>query len=233
MAATSSMVPKKFGDWMRTAGGLVGDGCFESGYVDAAGGLVVFDFGDRDFLVLGDGLDDFAVLGMHGARDDCTLASGDAAGHQDRFGCAGGAVVHGGVGDLHAGEFADHGLELEHGLQRALCDLGLVGRVAGEELAALDERVDDHRAVVAIGTCSEEAGEELARGFGGELGGITAGDVSGEGAEAVEDFALAMLARDFQVGREAVLGGDGLEEALDGGHADLGEHGFAVGWGFG
>jgi hypothetical protein len=58
---------------------------------------------------------------------------------------------------------ADHGLELEDGLQRALRDLGLVGRVAGEELAALDQRIDDDRAVVAIGARAEEAGVAVFR----------------------------------------------------------------------
>jgi hypothetical protein len=76
------------------------------------------------------------------------VASGDAHGHHDGFGGAGGAVIHGGVGDLHAGELADHGLEFEDGLQGALGDLRLVGSVGGEPLAARDERVDHQRAVV-------------------------------------------------------------------------------------
>ena len=122
------------------AGGLGGDGGVERGHVDAAGVAGVADLGDGDLLVLGVGGDDLAVLGVDGAGDDGAVAAGDADGHHHGLGGAGGAVVHAGVGDLHAGELADHGLELEHGLEGALRDLRLVGRVAGEELAALDER---------------------------------------------------------------------------------------------
>ena len=90
-------------------------------------------------------------------------ASGDAHGHHHGFRCAGRAVVHGGIGDFHAGELADHGLEFEDGLQRALRDLRLVRRVGGEEFAARDQRVDDDGAVVAIGAGAEEAGVAVAR----------------------------------------------------------------------
>ena len=104
------------------------------------------------------------------------VASGEAHGHHDGFGGAGGAVVHGGVGDLHAGELADHGLELEDGLQGALGDLRLIGRVGGEPLAARDERIDDHGAVVVVGAGAEKD--------------VIAGAVlGGAGAEPVDDFA--------------------------------------------
>ena len=86
------------------------------------------------------------------------MAAGDADGHHHGFRRAGRPVVHAGVGHVHAGELGDHGLELEDGLQRALRDLGLVGRVAGQELAALDQRIDDDRAVVAIGAGAQKAG---------------------------------------------------------------------------
>jgi hypothetical protein len=47
-------------------------------------------------------------------------------------------------------------LELEQHLQRALGDLGLVRRVRGQELAALDQVIDACRNVVAVGTRAEE-----------------------------------------------------------------------------
>ena len=121
---------------------------------------------------------------------------GDAHGHHDGLGCAGGAVVHGGVGDLHAGELADHGLELEDGLQGALRDLRLIGRVGGEQLAARDERIDDQRAVVVVGAGAEEAD-------------VAGGVLGARRAEPVDDFALGHLARDGEIAGEAVLGGDG------------------------
>ena len=50
----------------------------------------------------------------------------------------------------------DEGLELEDGLQRALGQLGLVGRVGGVELAAEQELVDRRRDVVRVGAGAEE-----------------------------------------------------------------------------
>ena len=73
-------------------------------------------------------------------------------------------------------------------------DFGLVGRVAGKELAALDERIDYNGAVVAVAARTEEAGVVgrvlLARRF--EVG---------------DDFALALLAGYVMIAFEAVLGG--------------------------
>ena len=66
------------------------------------------------------------------------------------------AVVHRGVGDLHAGQQRDLGLEFEQGLQRALRDFRLVGRVGGQEFAALDQVVDAGRDVMPVGAAAEE-----------------------------------------------------------------------------
>ena len=155
------------------------------------------------------------MRGNHGL-----VAAGDAHGHHHRFGSAGGPVVHAGVGHVHAGQLGDHGLELEDGLQRALRDLGLVGRVAGEELAALDQGVDDDRPVVAISARAQKAG-------------VAGGVLVAGGAEVVDDFALGLLARHVEVAVEAVLGGNDGEEIVDGGRADLGEHLLAFGGRFG
>ena len=180
---------------------------------------------EGDLLVGGVGADDLAVLGVDGAGDDGGVAAGDADGHHDGFGGAGGAVVHAGVGNLHAGELADHGLELEHGLEGALGDFGLVGGVAGEEFAALDEGIDDDGLVVLVDAGAEEAG-------------VAVGVLVGVGAETVDDFGFAVLARDVEVAGDAELGGDGGEEVVDG--ADAGRdfmrwhlHGGAVGRAFG
>ena len=71
---------------------------------------------------------------------------------------------------------------------------------------------------MAIGACAEEA-----RVFGGVL-------LAG-GAEVVDDLALGLLARDFEVAIEAVLGRNRGEEIVNGGRADLGEHLEAFGGG--
>jgi hypothetical protein len=50
----------------------------------------------------------------------------------------------------------DLGLEFEQHLQRALRDFRLIGRVGGQELAALDQVIDAGRDMVAIGPCPQE-----------------------------------------------------------------------------
>jgi hypothetical protein len=62
-----------------------------------------------------------------------------------------------------------------------LRDFGLVGGVGGEELAALDEGVDDDGLVVLIDAGAEEAG-------------VAVGVVVGVGTEAVDDLGFAVLA---------------------------------------
>ena len=86
------------------------------------------------------------------------MSSGDAHSHQHRFRRARGAVVHAGVGHVHAGQFRNHGLEFEDRLQRSLRDLRLIRRITRQEFAALDQRVNDHRAIVAIAAGAQEAG---------------------------------------------------------------------------
>ncbi len=63
---------------------------------------------------------------------------GQIAGGGDRRG----ALVDRCVGHRQRGQLADRGLVLEHHLQAALGDLGLVGRVRREELRALHQHVD-------------------------------------------------------------------------------------------
>ena len=139
----------------------------------------------RHALIARVGGDDLAVLGMDGGGDDRLVASGDAHGHHQAFGGAGGTVVHGGVGDVHAGELADHRLELEDGLQGSLRNFRLIGSVGGEPFAARDERVDDDGPVVRVGAGAEEG--DVALGvFGGAL------------AEEVDDLAFGILARDVR-----------------------------------
>ncbi len=173
------------------AGGLGGDGGIEGGEIDASVGGEGH-LGEGKALVLGVGGDDLAILGVDAAGEDGGVASGDAHGHHDGFGRAGGAVIHGGVGDLHAGQLADHGLEFKDGLQGALRDLRLIGRVGGEPLAARDERVDDQRAVVVVGS-------------GAEHDVIAGGVLGGAGAEPVHDFALGHLGRNREIAVEAEL----------------------------
>ncbi len=166
--------------------------------------------------MLGVGGDDLAVLGMDRGGDHRLTAAGDTGGHHQRLGRAGRAVVHGGVGHVHAGQLADHGLELEDRLQRTLGDLRLVRGVGGEEFSAGDERIDDDRAVVRVGARAQEGGIAL-RAFGGAL------------AEELHDLAFGVGARNLEVGLQTVFGGNGRKQVVNRFRADFAEHGFAVG----
>ena len=93
---------------------------------------------------------------MQAAREHRLAALGDAMRHQHRLGGAGRAVIHGGVRHIHAGERRHLRLELEQVLQRPLRDLRLVGRVARQELRALDQMIDGRRNMVLVGACADE-----------------------------------------------------------------------------
>ena len=79
------------------------------------------------------GSEDFAVFGMQAVCDYGGATAGEAHGHHDSFGGGSGTIIHGRVGHFHAGHFANHGLKFEDGLQRALRNFRLIGRVGGEE----------------------------------------------------------------------------------------------------
>src|SRR3546814_2535062 len=81
-------------------------------------------------------------MGMKPRREQRLAAAGDAPRHHDRFPAGGRAVVHRRIGDVGAEQARNLALELEQHLQRALRDFGLIGRVGGQEFAALDQMVD-------------------------------------------------------------------------------------------
>jgi hypothetical protein len=75
-----------------------------------------------------------------------------------RIAAGGGTVVHRRIGDVAAEQARDLRLEFEEHLQRALRDFRLVRRVAGQELAALNDMVDAGRHMMAIGAAAQEEG---------------------------------------------------------------------------
>ena len=88
---------------------------------------------------------------MHGARDEHALTSGGVDRHDHRFGERGRAVVDRCVRDVEPGQQADVGLPLVDRLQVPLGDLGLVGGVRGQELAAQKQLIDAGGHMMAIG----------------------------------------------------------------------------------
>ena len=117
----------------------------------------IANLGDRNLLVLRIRRHHLAILRMHRPRNHRLIAPGHAHRHHHRLGRAGRPVIHRRVRNLHAGQLADHRLELEHRLQRALRNLRLIRRIAGQKLAALHQRIDDHRLIVPIHPRAQKA----------------------------------------------------------------------------
>ncbi len=160
-----------------------------------------------------------AAVRVDAARDD---EAAPPLGRADRQVGGGGdrgrPLVEAGGRDRQRGQLRHRRLELEHRLQAALGDLRLVGRVGGEELAALGDRVDDRRHVVVVHPGAEEADLLLAVGVAG-----------GERGEALVDLGLAHPLRQGQRAVEAQRLGDLGEELVDRVDPDRGEHLLAVG----
>ncbi len=121
------------------------------------------DLDDLDPEVLDVGPNRLRVVRMNRFRqDDPVLSLRHPLGEQHRLAERGGAVVERRVGDVEPGQEALVRLVLEDRLQRPLRDLGLVGRVGGEELGAEEELIDAGRLIVGIGAAAQERG--VARG---------------------------------------------------------------------
>ena len=97
-----------------------------------------------------------AVERVHGARHGHGLAAGHPHRHEQRLGQGGGAVVHRGVGHLHAEQAPGERLVLEDRLQGALAHLRLVGGVGGHELGARGEEADGRGDEVLVAPGAQE-----------------------------------------------------------------------------
>ena len=106
----------------------------------------------------GERLQHRGVMRVDAGRDEAFCPPRDAPRHEHRLGHRGGAIIHGGVGHLHAGQAGNLGLEFEQHLQGALRDFRLIGRVGGEEFAALDHHVDGGRHMMLVGAAAHEEG---------------------------------------------------------------------------
>ncbi len=96
------------------------------------------------------------------------FGGGDPARHAHRLGGGGRLVEQRGVGDVEPGQVADAGLEVEQGLEPALADLGLVGRIGRVPGRVLEDVALDRRrhrgAVIAL---ADQRGQELVLVGGG------------------------------------------------------------------
>ena len=95
-------------------------------------------------------------MGMQAARQHDPASLGDPAGHHRRLGAAGRPVIQGRVGDIHAGDQGDLGLELEQRLQRALRHLRLIGCVGGQKFSPLDQMIHRRRHMMPVNPATDE-----------------------------------------------------------------------------
>ena len=197
-----------------------------------AGGLVidqrdnVFGAARRDRRArdvagqIGHGFHGLGIMRMQAAATGPPCRAGDALGHQHRFGGGGRAVIHRGVGHLHAGEQRHLGLEFEQILQRALRDFRLIGRVGGEKFRTLDQMIHRRRHMMPVGARAAEERRRPGRHI-----------LRRQLDKRALDFQLALRVRQVESGqrRHAPHCGTSRNSASMSGSADLRQHGAAVG----
>ena len=163
------------------------------------------------------GLHDLTHLWVRRLGDDDLRATRRVLRHEARVGGDGRAVVPGGVRDVHPGQLADRGLVLEDRLQHALAQLRLIRRVRGQELAALQDGVDDGGHVVVVKPGAEEGN------------GLTRVRVRlGELLEVGRQLLLGERGRQIERAPEPHPSRDVGKELLDGRDADRLEHRVAI-----
>ena len=108
------------------------------------------------------GLDDAAHLWVHRlAHQDAVCLLGVAPSHHGSLRRSGSAVVHRGVGNVHARQLCNHRLILEDVVKRALRYFGLIRRIGRQELRALDEVLHYAGRIVIVASCTGKANELL------------------------------------------------------------------------
>ncbi len=90
------------------------------------------------------------------------LCARGALRQRHRLGRGGGFIQQRGVGDVEAGQVADHGLEVEQRFQPALADLRLVRRIGGVPRRIFQDVALDHRRQDSAGIAlPDQRGEHL------------------------------------------------------------------------
>ena len=156
-----------------------------------------------------------AMLGGEEGVAGLVLRQAFAEGHG--FGSGGGFIQQGGVGDLHTGEVADQGLEVQQGLQAALGNLWLVRGVSGVPGRVFQQVAQDRARRVGAVVALADKGLELL---------VLAGDGLdlGQGV----GFRQARLGAQHAGALDA-LGDDVIGQRVDAGVAEQFEHGSGIG----
>ena len=116
-----------------------------------------------NFQRLGAGLDDGNRLRMAACGDEeGFLARFAAHGVGQRHGLGGGGalVEQRGVGNVEAGEVADHRLEIDQGFETALGDFSLIGGIGGVPAGIFEDVALDDAGGQRVGVAGAEVGAE-------------------------------------------------------------------------
>ena len=96
------------------------------------------------------------IMRVETRRQHRLFALGNTPCHADRLPARSRAVVHRSIGHIAAKQSRHLRLELKQHLKRALRNFGLIGRVSGQKLAALDQVVHRRRNMMLIRAATEE-----------------------------------------------------------------------------
>ena len=211
---------------------VVLDASFGVGVLEDAGEEIrrefqfaIFSYTERDALGDGTGAHHGQGLGENAFVHEDGVGAGflHVAGaqgvhHRDSLGGGSSLVQQRAVGQGHAREVADDGLEVHQGFQAALRHFGLVGRVGGVPHGVLEDvALDDGRGDGVIPALSD------VRGVQPVLGGQFA-DVAGK-LVLVHGFGQGEGSLQAYVGRKGLV-----DEFVQGAHSDFPEHAGFVGF---
>src|SRR3990167_2390469 len=76
--------------------------------------------------------------------------------HETGFCKSRGAVVHRGIGDLHAEEFTDHRLKFKNDLKSPLRNFWLIGGIGSQKFGASDQFSHSRRNIVSVNTSAQK-----------------------------------------------------------------------------
>ncbi|MNE03541.1 hypothetical protein D3C80_960470 [compost metagenome] len=179
--------------------------------------LVADHYLDPQGLGTGDQHVEGLRVAVDGREEGRRLVLRQALAEGHGFGGGGGLVEQGGVGDLHAGQVADQGLEVQQGFQAALGDFRLVGGVGGVPGRVFQQVAQDRAGGVAgVVALADVALEQLV--------------LRGDGLDRGEGFSLALAGREVEhTGALDALGDDAGHQPVQGVMAGQGQHGGDVG----
>ncbi len=162
----------------------------------------------------GAGLEQFQGLRVHRIvhEEGVGLVACRTLGQGHRLGRGGGFIQQRGVGDFHAAQLGDHGLEVDQRFHPALGDFRLVRGVGGVPGRVFQDVARDHvRRVGAVIALADEAAEHLV--------------LAGDGADAGQCVDFGHRTRQFQrIGGLDAGRHDGIGERFQRGLADNAEH---------